>query len=64
MRGNFQAYEGAEVEVLTADEVKRLLAASFEILERAGAQFHDDESIEILRKGGCSVDGRTVKIPA
>lgn len=63
MRSNFQAYEGVEIEVLTDEEIKRLLAASFEILERAGAQFHDEESINILKKSGCKIEGDTVKIP-
>ncbi|RLF44269.1 MAG: trimethylamine methyltransferase, partial [Thermoplasmata archaeon] len=63
MRSNYKVNDGAEISVLSDEEVRRLLAASFEILERAGAQYHDKESIEILKKGGCWVDGNVVKIP-
>ncbi|MCD6360746.1 MAG: trimethylamine methyltransferase family protein [Armatimonadetes bacterium] len=63
MRNNYKVNDGAEISVLSDEEVRRLLAASFEILERAGAQYHDKESIEILKKGGCWVDGNVVKIP-
>ena len=63
MRSNYSVNDGAEMSVLSEEEVKRVLAASFEILERAGAQYHDKESIEILKKGGCWVDGDIVKIP-
>ncbi len=63
MRSNYEVNDGAGLSVISDEEVRRILAAAYEILERTGAQYHDKESIEILKKGGCWVEGNVVKIP-
>ena len=63
MRSNYEVNDGAGLSVISDEEVRRILAAAFEILERTGAQYYDKESIEILKKGGCWVEGNVVKIP-
>ncbi len=63
MRSNFKANASATLQVLTEQQIKRLLAGAMEILERTGAVYHDEESLEILKKAGCFVDGNRVRIP-
>jgi len=63
MRSNFNAVQSNNLEVLTVDEIKRLLGAAMSILERTGVVYYDDEAIEIMKKAGCFVDGNRVRIP-
>ena len=48
---------------LDRDQCDRLHAAALSILERTGVRLRDAEAIEVMRRGGCSVDGDLVRIP-
>ncbi|MDR3225179.1 MAG: trimethylamine methyltransferase family protein [Clostridiales Family XIII bacterium] len=50
--------------VFSEDQCKELVFAATEAMWRTGTDFYDSESLEILKKGGCWVDGRRVRIPA
>lgn len=50
---------------LSAAQAERLHWASLDILERLGARLHDQEAIDLLRRGGASIDdGNRVRVPA
>lgn len=63
MRSNYKANATQNLEVLSEDQVKRILGAAKEVLERTGVVYHDDEAIETMKKAGCFVDGNRVRIP-
>lgn len=50
--------------ILSPDQCQEIVMAAIESMERTGTQFHDSESLEILKKAGCWVDGLHVRIPA
>lgn len=50
--------------VFSPDQCQELVYAAEEVMWRTGTDFYDPESIEILRKAGCWVDGKRVRIPA
>lgn len=64
MQSNYTVNATSTLQVLSQEQCRRLVSAAMEILERTGAVFHDDESLAILRKAGCFVDGNRVRIPA
>lgn len=64
MRSSYQVTETNNLEVLSTDEIKRLLDGAKQILERTGVVYHDEEALEIMDNAGCDVDGKRVKIPA
>src|SRR6056297_2890302 len=63
VRSNYNVTSTHNLEVLSEDQIKRILGAAKEILERTGVVYHDDEAIEIMEKAGCYVDGNRVRIP-
>jgi trimethylamine--corrinoid protein Co-methyltransferase len=63
MRSNYKVNASPTLQVLSDEQCKRLLAGAMEILSRTGVIYHDDESLEILKKAGCAVDGNRVRIP-
>ena len=64
MRSNYRANGTQNLEVLSQDQIKRILGAAKEVLERTGVVYYDDEAIETMKKAGCFVDGNRVRIPA
>jgi trimethylamine--corrinoid protein Co-methyltransferase len=64
MRSNYRANGTQNLEVLSQDQIKIILGAAKEVLERTGVVYYDDEAIETMKKAGCFVDGNRVKIPA
>ena len=64
MRTNFKANTGVRMRVFSEDQCRELVLAAEEAMWRTGTDFYDPESIEILRKAGCWVDGKRVRIPA
>lgn len=50
--------------VLTPDQCQELVYAAEEAMWRTGTNFHDEESLEILKKAGCWVEGTRARIPA
>lgn len=49
--------------LLSEDQCGGIYAAACEILQRTGSDVHSEEAREILKKGGCWVDGLRVRIP-
>jgi trimethylamine--corrinoid protein Co-methyltransferase len=64
MRTNFKANTSVKMNVFSEDQCKELVFAATEAMWRTGTDFHDSESLEIMKKGGCWVDGNRVRIPA
>lgn len=63
MRSNYTANQTAGLQVLSDDQCKQLLHAAIEILERTGVVYHDEESVDTLKKAGCYAEGNRVRIP-
>jgi trimethylamine--corrinoid protein Co-methyltransferase len=62
---NEQQYKNVQFARLSPDQVRRIHWASLEILERFGAKLHDQDAIDLLRKGGADVnDGNLVRVPS
>lgn len=64
IRSNFKAYSSAMMNIFSPDQCQELVLAAEEAMWRTGTDFHDNESLEILKKAGCWVDGKRVRIPA
>ncbi len=64
MRTNLFANTGVKMNVFSEAQCQELVFAATEAMWRSGTEFHDPESVEILKKAGCTVDGITVHIPA
>ncbi len=63
-RTNFKAYSSTMMKVFSQDQCQELVLAAEEAMWRTGTDFYDKESLEILKKAGCWVDGKRVRIPA
>ncbi len=63
-RGNYRANGSASLQVLTHDQVRRLIGAAMEILERTGVKYFDHEAVDVMKRAGCHVDGERVRIPS
>ena len=50
--------------VLSESQSKGIYGAVLEVLERTGTEIHNPEALELLRKAGCWVDGKRVRIPS
>lgn len=48
------------VEVLSLQEVEEIHAATVEVLETVGVEFHQDEALAVFRAGGARVEGTRV----
>jgi len=65
IRMNDRSYGGGQYSRLSPEQCQKLHNASLEILARTGAQLHDQEAINLLKKAGASVsDGNRVRVPA
>jgi trimethylamine--corrinoid protein Co-methyltransferase len=62
-RSRYKVEGSNHFELLSEDQKQEIYSASLEILERTGAMIYDEEAREILKKGGCWVDGDRVRIP-
>ena len=61
---NEQQYKSVQFARLSPDQVRMIHWASLEILERFGARLHDQEAIDLLRRGGADVsEGNLVRVP-
>ncbi|MGI6678340.1 MAG: trimethylamine methyltransferase family protein [Dehalobacterium sp.] len=63
-RSNYQAYTSTQMSVFSPDQCQELVYAATEAMWRTGTDFHDQECLDILKKAGCWVDGKRVRIPA
>lgn len=57
IRSNIKANQTTRMNVLTPDQCQELVYAAEEAMWRTGTNFHDEESLEILKKAGCWVEG-------
>ena len=65
IRTNDQTYLSAQFRLMSDEQCQRIHWASLEILERYGARLHDQEAIDLLKKGGAEVaDGNIVRVPS
>ncbi|HLF00671.1 MAG TPA: trimethylamine methyltransferase family protein [Anaerolineales bacterium] len=65
MTNHHNTYAGMRVSRLSAEQAKKLHAASLTILERTGARLYEPEAIELVKKAGADVsDGNRVRVPA
>ncbi len=64
MKSSYKVNSGTVLEVLSEDQIKKILEASMEILESTGVVYHDEEALEIMENAGCFVEDNRVKIPA
>ena len=65
MRVNYRENATPRYQVLAKDQIEEILSGSIEILERVGVKIHDEDVVELLKKGGAqTTDGILVKIPA
>jgi len=62
-RARYNVNSSIKFSMLSDNQKERIYAAGLEILERTGAKIFSEEAIDILKKGGCWVDGETVRIP-
>lgn len=64
IRSNIKAYSSTMMNVFSEGQCRELVLAAEEAMWRTGTDFYDKEALEILRKAGCWVDGKRVRIPA
>lgn len=62
-RVNYKANKTTKLNVLTESQCQEILLAAEEVMWRTGAEFHNPQALEILKKHGCAVDGIRVRIP-
>jgi len=62
-RARYVTNNGVKFRLLSDDQREQIYSAALEILERTGAKIFSEEAREILKKGGCWVDGEVVRIP-
>ena len=63
-KANYRTIQGTKLEVLSEDEIEKILEASMEILERTGVVYYHDEALEIMEDAGCYVEGNNVRVPS
>lgn len=63
-RTNYKANATVKMNVFSPAQCQELVYAAEEAMWRTGTDFHDPESVEILQRAGCWVDGIRVRIPA
>ncbi|MGD9344497.1 MAG: trimethylamine methyltransferase family protein [Candidatus Aminicenantes bacterium] len=63
MKSNYSVNASCQLQVLSDEQCRRLLAAAIEILERTGVVYHDQNSLDIMKRSGCWMDGARVRIP-
>ena len=49
--------------ILSDDQLEQLHLSTLEVLRRTGVDVKEAKALEILKKGGCYVDGERVRIP-
>jgi trimethylamine--corrinoid protein Co-methyltransferase len=62
-RARYQVNRTAKFRMLSDEQRAEIYGAAVEILERTGAKVFSKEAVDILKKGGCWVEGNVVKIP-
>lgn len=63
IRSNYVVNDSVQFRVLSDAQIEEMHYATLEVLESVGVNIYDEEVREILKKGGCYVDGINVKFP-
>jgi len=58
-----ELYFKPQLKVINDDQIKQIHAATLEVLERTGIKITHKPAVELLVKGGATVDGDRVRIP-
>jgi trimethylamine--corrinoid protein Co-methyltransferase len=65
LQTHYATYHAPFFRKLSDDQLKRIHAASLEILERTGVRLYEQEALDLLKKAGVpAADGNLVRIPA
>ena len=52
-----------QFKVLDEDRKRKIFQAALEVLEQTGVEIYNEQAIALLKKAGCLVDGKKVRIP-
>ncbi|MFW6138827.1 MAG: trimethylamine methyltransferase family protein, partial [Spirochaetota bacterium] len=63
MESNINKMEGVQLKVLSPAQIKKIHLASLEVLERTGVRIKCKQAIQLLKEGGCRVEGDVVHFP-
>jgi trimethylamine--corrinoid protein Co-methyltransferase len=63
VKANYDVNQTINFRVLSDHQCEEIYLAALEVLEYTGAVIHSERTLEILKKGGCWVDGNHVKFP-
>ncbi len=63
VRSNNKINQTVDFSVLNDQQCEEIYLAALEVLEHTGAVIHSEPTLEILKKGGCWVDGNHVTFP-
>jgi trimethylamine--corrinoid protein Co-methyltransferase len=58
------ASQSVQFQVLAELQKEKILQAALEVMERTGAEIHNEQAVCLLKKAGCLVDGIKVHIPS
>jgi len=61
---NTSEFNSVQFERMSTAQCKKIHWASLEMLERYGVKLHDQQAIDLLKKGGADVDGNLVYVPS
>ncbi len=64
VRARYAVNSTPNFKMLSEDQQRDIYQSALEILERTGVVIHDKESLELLEKAGCWIEGTRVRIPA
>lgn len=64
MRVNMQFQNSLGLNLMSQDQFEELHLASLEVLDRIGVNVFEQESLDLLKKGGAAVNNERVRIPA
>lgn len=63
MKANLTKIEGTQFRVLSLNQIKKIHLATLEVLERTGVRIGCQEGFDLLREGGCKIEGDVVHFP-
>lgn len=61
---NTSTYDSTQFGRMSKSQCEKIHWASLEMLERYGVKLHDQQAIDLLKKGGADVDGNMVYVPS
>jgi len=64
VRANYEVNQSVWCRILSEAQCEEIYYAALEVMERTGVDIYDPGTIEVLKKGGCWVDGKRVRFPS